>query len=367
MELRNTLLQKTGRDPSSFLTSFEIVLQKYDLDPDIKARHYFIESAFYIFTAIIFVVISSTGLFLLIGHANPGTPDKFRLILAPLQIWPITDAGASAKKQNYELRSVGVIAYAFLGAYIWSIQYLIRRVANFDLSPMTFLRLTAHILLAAATATVIRHILPLSSASESFFFLVAFLIGFFPDAGLDYLMQRFPALRVKRFAEGVREGFRYVPVDMIDGIDSQVSFRLAEREITDIENLATTNPILLCTETPYTLHQVIDWIAQAQLILEVGPIIYRKLRDSGVRTIFALEAAASCKVGSDALSKILYPEGASTDLIQARIAAMKSHLHVRRLYEVYNVISAIIAVNPKQAEDILGGNAHSQPSSSETK
>jgi hypothetical protein len=32
----------------------------------------------------------------------------------------------------------GIITYAFLSSYIWSIQYLIRRIANFDLSPISF-------------------------------------------------------------------------------------------------------------------------------------------------------------------------------------------------------------------------------------
>jgi hypothetical protein len=31
-----------------------------------------------------------------------------------------------------------MLTYTFLGSYIWTVQYLIRRVSNFDLSPISF-------------------------------------------------------------------------------------------------------------------------------------------------------------------------------------------------------------------------------------
>jgi len=233
---------------------------------------------FYVFTAIIFMTVSAVGMIMLIGQANPGSQDRFRFVLSGIRTVPVE----TIEKQNYELETVAVIAFAFLGAYIWSIQYLISRIANSDLSAMSFLRVTAQIILAGATAAVLRHTLPLTkehSGWEGVMLLGAFVVGFFPNAGLDYLLQKVPQLRVKRLDPDSYSAFRAMPIDMIDGIDSQVSFRLAERSIVDVENLATENPILLCTETPYSLPQVIDWIAQAQLALEVGPKAYRQLRD----------------------------------------------------------------------------------------
>src|SRR6266480_1775852 len=32
----------------------------------------------------------------------------------------------------------GVLSYTFIGSYIWTIQYLIRRMSNFDLAPISF-------------------------------------------------------------------------------------------------------------------------------------------------------------------------------------------------------------------------------------
>ena len=346
--LRRTFSHTSGRD-ASLIASFEHALQKYDLDKPASKGFPFQEVLFYLSTAFIFMSTSAIGMVLLIGHANPGTPDKFRFMLSGIQTVPVD----ALQKQNYELETGAVIAFAFLGAYIWSIQYLIRRIANFDLSPMSFLRVTGQVILACATATVLRHTLPISripSGWQQTVLLAAFIVGFFPNAGLDYLIQKLPQLRVKRLDPDAPKAFRAMPVDMIDGIDSQVSFRLAEQEIVDIENLATQNPILLCTETPYSLLQVIDWIAQAQLVLEVGPKAYCRLRDLGLRTVFALENIQGDPQLEATALKVLYGDSDRPTQLARRIAAMKANLHVKRLYEIYQSVQSAMVAEPSETE-----------------
>jgi hypothetical protein len=352
------MLAQTSDAPVSSVASFEYAFQKYDLHSGASGmRQPPGNRLFYLGTAAIFVVISSVGWALLLNHAVPGTDDQFRYLLGGIQTIPFEGIDKINQKKNYELETCAVIAFAFLGAYIWSIQYLIRRIANFDLTSMAFLRVTGNIIFACAIATVLRHAVgtfPIDRVKEGIL-LAAFLIGYFPSAGFDYVMRKLPQLVLKRNDPNVAATLRKIPIEIIDGIDSQIAFRLAEREINDVENLATQNSILLATETSYSLLQVIDWIAQAQLVLEAGVEAYRVLRGQGLRTIFALEVACANPDMEALALKALYPVGSPTNLA-ARIAAMKTNLHVQRLFEVHRMVdidmsTAVSATSPDSVPD----------------
>ncbi|MDH4438890.1 MAG: hypothetical protein QE284_00700 [Rhizobium sp.] len=201
-----------------------------------------------------------------------------------------------------------IAAITFVGAYLSSLRYLIQALSVFDLSGYTVIRQAAVITIAVFASAILYRALPEPMKALSFlggttsetvkdlstgWILTALAFGLLPGTVLQFVLVKIGTLFdwIKQSDDRFIQWTRVVPLDAIDGIDFFTRFRLEECGISDVQSLATYNPIMLHIETPFGIYQTVDWIAQAQLCCVVGLDRFLLLRQFNVRTIFDLERA----------------------------------------------------------------------------
>lgn len=322
------------------------------------AKAWAAEIGTYVLPTLIFVLMSASGFALVIGYDQEWL-SATKILLRGLH-------AEQGDELDYSTATALVIGAGFVGAYVWSIQYLILRIANFDLSPLSFLRTTLHILVTVFAAWVLRHVVAAPDFGEGIVLGVllgiAFLSGLYPSLGLNVLIDRLPNwLKIKREVANRDDIGRSFPLDLIDGIDPSIKFRLNQFEIVDAQNLATANPIALYVETPYDLLAIFDWIAQAQLLIELGPDGYLDARQRRIRDIVAFLELGRTEVGRSILHPLLTDNSSvgegpldakSIDnILQAKHSSIANKLHVRNFNNWRKIVSEILTLTaPPQSQ-----------------
>lgn len=327
-------------------------------------------------SAIPYLVFSIAGFVLLLvpicALITDGSCDGS--LLVPALVWTSEAPGTTVSIQQLT-NNASIVCAAFIGGYLFTLRYLLRAVMNFELNPITFLRAAAHLIGGVVAALLLYRTLSgtpyLSTAmklgtdvngtSLNLWLALAFVAGYVPDFGMVTLLRYLQINYIKTSDPEVMKLAAIVPVEIIDGIDYDIRYRLEENNIADVQNLATSNPLLLFVETPYGLYQSFDWVLQAQLCLVVGPRVFFELKKHNIRTILDLERAV---LGIDApptyvrmIGSVIFADAATAERnmimtksadgtaleldvasIRHAVMVMADDLHVHRLRQVWSVI-----------------------------
>lgn len=245
----------------------------------------------------------------------------------------VSDAGL----QDYQVGTVSVATMAFFSAYIYVVYQIMFRVNTNDISPLSYYFYSLHILAACLVAGIFRHAfewlysLPLEAHSHftdspgfhPILAVFAVAIGIRPTLWLENVASLANEIWKNRYRDKIvgrpssisshqvlsvdsgvgpnapsPELYRPapLPLEMIRGMQpgdvrrAGTPDRLREIGIENCQKMATQNPFLLWLRTPFGIHTIIDWIAQAQLVAAWPPHRVASLRERGITDIFQYRA-----------------------------------------------------------------------------
>jgi len=244
----------------------------------------------YVLPSLLFtgIVIVGSGLIVLDTN-DPTLFDNYEILYG---LVPPADRAREA------LRSFICVQAAFLGAFLWSLQHLLRRAQARDIAPATIYQICLYIIFGMVLAVFVNF----ASQDGSFGLAQLGMTQTLPVLG--FFTGYFSVEMFERVTEWVFRKRRAVtptepppPLPMIEGISYDTQVRLRELWLDDAYALANCNPVEVCLKTPFGLEACIDWVGQAQLLLKVKPDTARFLRSHGVRTILQLDTLLHTRDG----------------------------------------------------------------------
>ncbi len=209
-------------------------------------------------------------------------------------------------------------AFAFLGAYFFSLQMLIKRFTRRDLGPNAYNAVSMRIILATLGVWVAAQWFDLADkvpTGHGTVFILSFAVGAFPLIIWQLVANVLKRLPGAFLALPNLEGTK--PLSRIDGLSVWHEARLDEEDIENIPNLATADIVELMLNTKIAPNRIIDWVDQAMLMMVLPPApkeaaqnwIGTVLRNYGIRTASALVAATRMHQGQAAAIFECFPSG----------------------------------------------------------
>jgi hypothetical protein len=200
------------------------------------------------------------------------------------------------------------ISFAFLGAYLYGLNVVLRGYVRGDLRPKTYAGISVRVVLSFVLAWAVDGLLRGDYRPELVLGL-AFLAGVVPDTVLRYLRDAVESAwyarqgRLRRKRRSLDELADRWPLTDLEGIDLYERTRLGEEGITNVQALAHHDVVDLTLATRIPFERVVHWVDQAVLYEHVTGGDRKALRRYGVLTATGLAAAA--RAGDATVRRVL--------------------------------------------------------------
>jgi hypothetical protein len=163
------------------------------------------------------------------------------------------------------------VVFAFLGAYVFTLNAVLRSYVRSDLRPKSYTHITIRIIVAVVFAWVLESLLfstPQATTSEDGLLVLAYVVGMLPDTLLVRLQEA-----ARSFAKSMSRTLSLVeryPLTDLEGIDIYDRARLLDEGVSNIEGLAHHDLPSLMMYTRIPAGRLVHWTDQAILFLHVA-------------------------------------------------------------------------------------------------
>jgi hypothetical protein len=178
-------------------------------------------------------------------------------------LWNLATLDVSGSADNLSLWAS--LAFAFLGAYSFGIQMLVRRFFQSDLRASAYASLVLRVIVVLVLGVALHPLLEKMNLDAATQAATMYIVGFFPLVGLQ-AMQRVVAVTFRVVVPSLRADY---PLSDLDGLSIWYESRLLEEGVEDIQNLATANLVDILLHTRVPVGRLVDWVDQAHLLLHL--------------------------------------------------------------------------------------------------
>jgi hypothetical protein len=200
--------------------------------------------------------------------------------------------------------------------------------------PATFWSILLRLVVAVFVALMFQFLLPslpfVGVESKLYAEAIGFGIGLFPDWALQGLTDFLQRALLNR-----QGGTEELGLELIQGVSPFRKLRLYEMGFDNCQNLAAANAIELYFASNLKIVEVLDWIAQAQLVTLVGPANFKKLLANGYRNAIDFHRAATSTEAQNILQALInFPKAQLDDLAKG----MENSPTFNRLKNLWDLI-----------------------------